>query len=153
MPITRMKRRTFVNAAVSVTATITLAGCTDRFEFGGNDSGSGGNNSKSRGNNSGSGGNDSLPVSVDNRDDVTHTVTVTITQGDISDGEPTFEESVEIPPEERVKVTQIDGVDYSITARSDTGRESQNNPSSSAEAVIIYIGDGGKVEITSLGTN
>ena len=97
--------------------------------------------------------NDSLPISVDNRDDVTHTVTVTITRTDSSDGEPTFEGSVEVPPEERVRLTQIDGVDYSITARSDTGRESQNNPSSSAEAVIIYIGADGKVEITSLATN
>lgn len=127
-----MKRRTFVNAAVSVTATIALAGYTNRFGFGGNDS---------------------LPISVDNRDDTAQTITVTITRGDGSDGEPTFEGGVEVPPKERVEVTQLDGVDYSITARSDTEPESQNSPSSSAEAVIIYVGGGGRVEITSLATN
>ena len=50
-------------------------------------------------------------------------------------------------------MTQLDGEDYSIIARSDTGRESQNSPSSSAEAVVVYVGDGGTVEITSLATN
>ena len=127
-----MKRRTFVNAAASVTAAIALAGCTDTLGFGGSDS---------------------LPVSVDNRDDTAHTVTVTIRRDDGSEGEPTFEGSVEVAPGERVEVTQIDGIDYSITAKSDTGRESQNSPSSAAEAVIIYVGDGGNVEITSLATN